>query len=365
MNPRSRRRGEPLLVLGVLLLSWVGLRAMLWQEPYMPVVPGLTALRPQASVRARFVSHRSPQFSQSAAPTALGPVPALRPWRPEPLALRPEDVTASANPAQPVSRQGVAAANQLLWMAAMAGLPSPQALLGTGSGMVVPDLARVRAGAERRWSGDGWLMWRKGDAHLGNGPAPSTYGASQGGLVLRYRLVPSSPLQPTLYMRVTGAMDGSGQADSAFGFSARPIAGLPLIAAVEGRVTRLGNGAARVRPAAMVVTELTPQPMPFAMRAEMYAAAGYVGGPGATAFVDGQLRVDHHVASFGPSEIRAGGGVWGGAQAGVGRLDVGPTATVRVAGDHFAARLGVDWRIRVAGDAAPRSGPAMTLAAGF
>ena len=245
----------------------------------------------------------------------------------------------------------------------MAGLPSPQSLLRDGDAL--PDLARVRAGAERRWSGDGWLMWRQGGAAPVHGLAPPTYGASQGGAVLRYRLAAASALQPTLYLRVTGAMDGSGEADSAFGFSARPIAGLPLTAAVEARVSRFSNGSTHLRPAAMVITELEPQPMPFAMRAEIYGAAGYVGGPGATAFVDGQLRVDHHVATVGPSEIRAGGGVWGGAQQGASRVDVGPTASIGLASGHAAARLRFDWRMRVAGDAAPTSGPAVTIAAGF
>ena len=280
------------------------------------------------------------------------------------VSLRPYSAPAPMPLAPANSQAGVAAANQLLWMAAMAGLPSPQALL-RGGGDAVPDLARVRPAAERRWSGDGWLMWRQGNAAPVNGLPPPTYGASQGGVVLRYRLAPSSGLQPTLYLRVTGALDGSGQADSAFGFSARPIARLPVIAAVEARLSRFSNGSAHLRPAAMVVTELTPQPMPFAMRAEMYGAAGYVGGPASTALIDGQLRVDHHVASIGPSEIRAGAGLWGGAQQGAGRLDVGPTASVRVASDHFAARLGVDWRLRVAGDAAPTSGPAVTLSTGF
>ncbi len=372
MKSRSRRRGQPLLVLGAIMLSWVGLRAALWQQPYLPTVPGLVALRPLARLVGHGLASNIPgRIVRPALQSPLAPSPLLRPWRPEPLALRPQDVTlvAASRPAEPASRQGVAAANQLLWMAAMAGLPSPQALLGNGGGSgggdIIPDLARVRVAGERRWSGDGWLMWRQGGAAPAGGLAPPVYGASQGGLVLRYRLAPSSALQPTLYMRVTGALDGSGQADSAFGFSARPIAGLPLIAAVEGRVSRFSNGTTHLRPAAMVVTELTPQPMPFALRAETYAAAGYVGGPGATAFVDGQLRVDHHVASFGPSEIRAGGGMWGGAQAGAGRLDIGPTATVRLAGDHYAARLGLDWRLRVAGDALPTSGPAMTLSAGF
>ena len=97
----------------------------------------------------------------------------------------------------------------------------------------------------------------------------------------------------------------------------------------------------------------------------MYAAAGYVGGYAATAFVDGQLRVDHHIATIGPTEIRAGGGVWGGAQQGASRVDVGPTASIGLASGHAAARLRFDWRMRVAGDAAPTSGPAVTIAAGF
>ena len=382
MTRPSRRRGEPLVALGLIMLSWVGLRAAFWQEPYVPGVAGLVALRPmgekagQGPVAAHGSGLRKfqPANLPGTEPMPLAPTPALRPWRPEPLALRPQDSALTPAPAGgPASRQGVAAASQLLWMAAMAGLPSPQALLGKAGGSAKgadggntpADLAGVRPGGERRWSGDGWLMWREGGAVARNGVTPPTYGASQGGVVLRYRLAPNSAWQPTAYLRLTGAMDNSGQADSAFGFSARPIGALPVIAAVEGRVSRFSNGSIHLRPAAMVITELTPQPLPFAMRAEIYGAAGYVGGPGATGFVDGQVRLDHHLATVGPTEIRAGGGLWGGAQQGASRLDVGPAATVRVAGDHFGARLGLDWRLRVAGDAAPTSGPAVTLSAGF
>jgi hypothetical protein len=271
-------------------------------------------------------------------------------------------------PVSGVSRPAMAAAQQLLWMAAMAELPSPQALLGGAEmdKLIATGLPQARAQEPRRWSGDGWLMWRRGgDGAPPSGFAPPSYGASQGGVVLRYRLAPSSPFKPTLYLRGTGAMDGSGETDSAFGFSVRPIPRLPLIAAVEARATRYASGITRVRPAAMVVTELVPQPLPFAMRAEIYGSAGYVGGPGATAFVDGQMRVDHHIAMVGPSELRAGAGAWGGAQVGASRLDIGPTATLGVFGGHMGARLGVDWRFRVVGNAAPTSGPALTLSAGF
>ena len=301
----------------------------------------------------------------------------LRPWHAEPQTPQPAMMgTSPLVPAPPVSegasRPAVAAAQQLLWMAAMAELPSPQALLGDGETgkLLASGLPHMRAADQRRWSGDGWLMWRRGGdgAPLG-GFAPPSYGASQGGVVLRYRLASTSPFKPTLYLRATGALDGlggiSGDEEAAFGFSVRPIARLPLIAAVEARATHFPSGITRIRPAAMVVTEITPQPLPFAMRAEIYGSAGYVGGPGATAFVDGQLRIDRHIANVGPSELRAGAGAWGGAQVGASRLDVGPTATLGVFGGHMGARLGVDWRFRVVGNAAPTSGPAVTLSAGF
>ena len=378
MRRSTRRRGEPLLALVAILMLWVGVRVVLWEQPYVASVPGLLALRGLGGSPWRKVARPAPP-----AP-AMPASPLLRPWQVEPLAPRPVDGDSSPMalrqrdalaPAPDAPRSMAAAAHQLMWMAAMAELPSPQALLGAdagpdagpdaGGGALVLGSMRVSPAAERRWSGDGWLLWRRGGSTPHGSLPPPSYGASQGGMVLRYRLAPSSPFKPTLYLRATGAADGSGEADSAFGFSARPIEGLPVILAAEARVSRFSGGGTRLRPAVMMVTELAPQPMPFAMRAEMYAAAGYVGGYAATAFVDGQLRVDRPIATIGPTEIRAGGGAWGGAQQGANRLDVGPTASVKVSSGQIGARLGVDWRFRVVGDAAPSSGPAMTLAAGF
>ena len=69
--------------------------------------------------------------------------------------------------------------------------------------------------------------------------------------------------------------------------------------------------------------------------------------------------------AIGPIQLRLGAGAWGGAQQGASRMDIGPSASVGLAGGHTSARIAVDWRFRVAGDAAPSSGPALTVAAGF
>ena len=57
-----------------------------------------------------------------------------------------------------------------------------------------------------------------------------------------------------------------------------------------------------------------------------------------------------------------GFGLWGGVQPGLYRVDAGPRLTMRVRDN---VRVHVDWRQRVAGNASPPSGPALTLAGDF
>ena len=144
----------------------------------------------------------------------------------------------------------------------------------------------------------------------------------------------------------------------------RPIPGLPLRVLAEGRATRTINGTI-MRPAAALVSELPPARLPLGLRGETYLQAGYVGGRGATAFVDGQARLERPLVHAGGFALRAGGGVWGGAQRGASRLDVGPTATVSFRLGAAQSRVSADYRWRVAGNAAPGSGPVVTLSAGF
>jgi hypothetical protein len=133
----------------------------------------------------------------------------------------------------------------------------------------------------------------------------------------------------------------------------------------EARFTSAPGGT-MVRPAAFAVTELPPFALPLGLRGEAYGQAGYVGGKFATGFADGQLRIDHRIVSLGKAEMRLGGGTWGGIQKGASRLDAGPSLTIGQAlGGPASMRLAADWRFRVAGKAAPGSGPAVTLSAGF
>src|SRR5690606_935396 len=212
-----------------------------------------------------------------------------------------------------------------------------------------------------RLSAAAWVMVRDDTAPVAAG-LPS-YGRSQAGAVVRYRLAPSSRFDPQMYARATGALSGPLEQDLAAGMSARR-AKVPLRVGVEMRLSRT-NAGSEVRPALVTVTEFPPLDLPLGVRGEVYAQAGYVGGTYATPFVDGQARVERQLVRLGAAEISAGAGAWGGGREGAARLDVGPTATVAIRVGEARGRLAVAYRFRVAGDAEPRRGPALTVSAGF
>lgn len=249
-----------------------------------------------------------------------------------------------------------------------ATLPGPQAGPALARAPSGPASVLVPASAPNparvsRWSADGWLLWRDDTTTPVTSGRPS-YGRSQLGAVVRYELAPGSGHRPQAYLRGSAAMQGAREQEVAVGLSARPLGRVPLRVAAEVRAGDRASGFA-VRPAAYAVTELAPQQLPGRLVAEAYVQAGYVGGRGATAFVDGQARVDRSLAATADFDLRAGAAAWGGAQDDGARLDVGPSAALAFRLGEARGRLAADYRFRLAGNAEPASGPALTLSAGF
>ncbi len=371
MTPGLARRGQPLLVLLALLAGWVVLRMASWEAP----LPGTFDYH-----------HALPDLPSDPLVGAAGPPPASAgtaprlgmPERPQPEALPLQPAMAPLPPApapaavQPVPAR-VAAGHIMLWMAAFSQMPDPASLLPPSpppalAPVAIPpqSAAAAIAAVPRRWSGDGWLLLRRGGmAGPSAGPSSPTYGASQAGAVIRYRLDTESGHRPALFVRATAALNRSRERDVAAGLVLRPVPSLPVAVSAEARISDSRAGT-RTRPAAFTHTELAPIDLPGGWRAEAYGQAGLVGGKGGTAFADGQLRVDRPVARFGPAELRAGAGAWAGAQEGVSRVDVAPGVTLGLpVGSAASARVALDWRFRIAGNARPETGPALTLSAGF
>ena len=368
----SRARGQPLLVLALIMASWTGMRLLLWQSPF--AVEGVAvSVAVRAPVRAeRQLRKREPNRWQIVRgvidPKSIRLLPAR--W----VSAVSESQSGSSD--TPASSPGGGVVDPELLTAGLA-TAAPPVPLGDDVATSRGGLAPTRAGQEplfgamaphpdnpSRWSGDGWVYVRQ-DRTAPLAAARPSYGRSQAGAVLRYRLAPSSGHRPVGYVRATRAMAGPAETEVAAGLAARPLAGIPVSVAAEMRVTAEPGGR-EARPAAFAVTELPPLELPLGMRAEVYAQAGYVGGRYATAFADGQARLDAGVAALGAgSDLGVGGGLWGGAQKHAARLDVGPSAAVDFRVGATRARLVADYRVRIAGDAEPKSGPALTFSAGF
>lgn len=358
-------RGQPLVALLLLVGGWVAMRAItLTFDMSASAATDRPAVAVAGPSKASTTGAPAAAFEpERASARRFGSMPVYPVRMAMPLSTGPsEQRPYEQAPAKPIlsAAANVELSDPALTTASVARQETPAPAGIPARAIFVPSVA------PSRWSGDAWLLVRRGGAERSTaGFAPATYGASQAGAVIRYRLDPASERRPSAYLRGSAALDGFREEEVALGLSARPIAGFPIVAAVEARVNRQAAGT-RVRPAAFAYTELPAVKLPLGAHAEIYGQAGYVGGNFATAFADGQVRADRKVVRLGDAELRTGGGIWGGAQKGASRLDVGPSATLSLPiGNSAGARIEADWRFRVSGNAAPSSGPTLTLSAGF
>jgi len=375
----AKSRGKPLAILGLLLVAWTAGRVMLWEAPW-PQLGSLTATALASDAASTMLADKDDRTTETAQASSTS---VAQPWQglapPPPIgAMRVEGLDANAvplasmMPSQPdfATMDGAAAAvgHQVIWMAAMSHLPVPVSVQQSFARANLPVQQPSDAvSTTDRWSADSWLYWRQNSnsALVSQTRAP-TYGASQLGAVLNYRLAPSAARDPRAYVRAYRALVENGESELSVGLSARPLAELPLRAHAELRATqRSGDTGVELRPSAFVTSEIPPVDLPFKARAEFYAQAGYVGGDDATAFADGQLHVLRDVGQFDLAKISFGAAAWGGAQKGAERVDVGPSMRVDMTIGSVPARLSVDYRERVAGSAQPDSGAAVTLSTSF
>ncbi len=201
--------------------------------------------------------------------------------------------------------------------------------------------------------------------------ADGQYGGSQAGALLRWR-TGDGRQAPALYARITSALNSPADGTLAFGAAVRPLAGVPVELAIERRVAidrnprdafavfmSGGKGFVEARSGVQI---------------EGYGQAGIVGLSQRRGFFDAQLLATRPVTQRDPHTVLLGGGIWAGGQqdmnatgrtSWVYRVDLGPRVALNVPLGEGNATLALDWRHRVSGDAAPGSGAAVSLTAGF
>lgn len=329
-------QGRPLRFLAIVLGGWTGMRfALVWlpmAEPPSPEVVKTDDSRPApiVALRAtpasvRVVYERSARSSNAAAP---------------PLFTRHDRVGMVARAAE-ARTFGTAQAE--------VDASSPfDAIIGAPRPVPPPPMSP----APSRWSGSAWALARGSGGETS--VATPQLGASQIGARLAYRIDRAGRLAAVA--RVAAAVD-TRQQEAAIGVEWRPTR-LPIRLVVERRI-----GVSNVRGgfALGVVGGVDQVALGMGFRLDGYAQGGVIARDGGAGYVDGALRAGRHVIG----RVDFGLGAWGAAQPGASRMDIGPSAIMRIPVAGRAIRIGTEWRQRVVGDARPGSGPAVALGMDF
>lgn len=347
-------RARPLRFLALLLGLWIGVRAFMLAMPGDP--------RPERSASAA----PWPQPLPSGRPLPV--TDGLSATAPAPSAPSNSLIREVPYKGAPLFRAGPAGGRFVLAMAAPsvaavspdgppaaarnAGIPgAPIARTAAIGRAAAPDLPEARRSGSR-WSGSAWLLVREGRGQAALAPG-GTLGGSQVGGRLLYRLGGGFSLSGRVY----APLRRSAEAEVAAGIDWRPSARMPVRLLAERRQDVGGAGRSAF---ALTVYGGASGRLPGGLRGEAYAQAGVVGTRSRDLFIDAAARV-----SVPAGRVEAGASAWAAAQPGAARLDLGPHVSYRLPIRGANLRVQADWRFRIAGDAAPDSGPALTLAADF
>lgn len=341
--------GRPLRFVAGIGGGWVALRILLlWHDTGslseavrgvlpLPVEAAAAETMPAAlRVAPRAMASRSPTPTRALTTTAAAPA-ATGAIAPDPVRVQMA-LIAMTRFGSPTSTEALSS-------------PQPDTAAPAGS------TARVMLGhsaVTSRLSVSSWMIARGGMART---PAlVPQLGGTQGGVRVDYAL--GGGFAATA--RVAAPAAGAGR-ELSLGVALRPR-GVPLRLVAEQRLSLDGG---RSGPSLGVSGGVDAVALPAGFALQGYAQAGTILRSGLEHYADGSARATRAIGEVGGLTVEAGAGAWGGAQRGVARLDLGPSigAAVPIAGRRL--RVSVDWRQRVAGNARPGSGPALTLGTDF
>lgn len=222
-----------------------------------------------------------------------------------------------------------------------------------------------RAGSDTRdrLSLSSWTLWRPNLRQNAN-PSLLQLGGSQLGARLNYdalRIGGTSNVNG--YARFVMPIGQTSNKEAALGVSVKRGKTVPVEIAVERRfaVTTGGKNAW----SAFATGGVSDLPLGPRFSANGYAQAGVVGLRNRATFIDSEISLMRPLPDLAKTSAQIGIVMAGSAQKSVNRLDVGPVFTLRPKIGSRAVRISASWRFRVAGNAEPRSGLALTIGGDF
>lgn len=321
---------RPFRFLILVVAGWVGIRGALFA--FYGWAPGVRVAPPAVEAPVRVVAVEPPEEPLPFPVERFVPV------------YRPFQVV------QAVQRRPIAAPVQLT----LATPPAPLAVMAVVS--VTAPVAQPAALAPpppgaSRWSVSAWLFVREG-GRASLGPSQSL-GGSQAGTRLLYNLQGDLALS----VRAYAPLSNPEAADVALGVDWKPVKSVPVRLLAERRQALGGEGRSGFSLLAYGgVSDAPAGPLVV----DAYGQAGVIGLRSRDLFADGSIRL-----SATKGRLKAGAGAWAAAQPGASRVDAGPQASLSIPLGKTSVTIAADWRFRLAGDAEPGSGPALTLSTDF
>lgn len=189
-------------------------------------------------------------------------------------------------------------------------------------------------------------------------------GASQVGVRVQLPVLRlANGLTAAFNLRVSAPIDQATGREAGIGFAVRRAGVVPVELIVERRVGLDRDG--RNAFAIIAASGVDDVAVGAQVMLTGYVQAGAVGLARRDRFIDGAARVERVVFGRNAARARIGAAVWGAAQPGLSRIDLGPTISTTLRIGTARVRLASEYRWRVAGRARPGSGPAASIGADF
>ena len=309
--------------------------------PIEPITPAYPAPRPAAAYGPQFSYGSYPGYAPYPVYVPIPTGPAARSIPPQIVYVdRPAPIPAEINvyggppPTLNSSQPGAVAT-----VPEREGQSTPS--LGEPKLPKLPDRLSISSWATMRN--------RSGSDSLANG---GLLGGSQAGARLLWRVNPHLAAS----IRASAPINSQRGVEAAAGIRYQPFTNWPVAFTLERRHAFRDYGQSAF--ALFAEGGVYGRPMPWSATLDGYFQGGVVDFNDPDWFVDGQVAVTRPVWR----SLSAGMGVWGGAQPGLSRLDLGPRASLRV-GSRM--RVHLDYRYQLVGNALPGSSGVVTLAGDF
>ncbi len=190
------------------------------------------------------------------------------------------------------------------------------------------------------------------------------YGGSQGGVQISYALS-RHPTAPKLTLAVASNLQDSTDREVTPGLTWQPAQSVPLRLHAQRRFKQRSNDSISL----FLSGGFDISRLPADLYLSGYGQAGVDiakrTGRDHVAFHDAALRLDRKLIQSTSGHINAGLILRSGGQSGLYRLDIGPSLGFNAHIGPVQLDLKADYRIKIAGQAAPGNGPALTVSASY